>query len=219
MGIDIELWRIRIGTFIPGPKKCVSIHRISLSKGKLSFTMRLMTCLCILLVMGGVEQNPGPPKQQSGRATRASSQSFLGATDSGNIGIACRLSKPEKLANMTQLLTAIRTDMNKNMADIHGKLSTLDNKCDNISQTCHDLQKENSRLSAQNKELQKKVGALENRIDSIEGYSRRNNLILHGIEGNVCENWDDTERKVRNFLCDSLEWTETDSVQIELAHM
>ena len=88
IGINIELWRIRIGTFIPGPKKCVSIRGICLSKGKFSSTMRLMTCLCILLVMDGVEQNPRPPKQKSGRTTRASSQSFLGATDSGNIGIA-----------------------------------------------------------------------------------------------------------------------------------
>ena len=41
---------------------------------------------------------------------------------------------------------------------------------------------------------------------------------MHGIEGNVSENWDDTERKVRNFLCDWLEWIEADSVQIERAH-
>ena len=64
----------------------------------------------------------------------------------------------------------------------------------------------------------KKVGALKNRMDSIKGHSLRNNSILHGIEGNVSENWDGTERKVRNFLCDSLEWIEADSVQIERAH-
>ena len=66
---------------------------------------------------------------------------------------------------MTQLLIAIRVDMNKNMTDIGSKLMALTTKCDDISQTCRDLQRENSRLSNQNIELQKKVRALETRIE------------------------------------------------------
>ena len=55
----------------------MSIHGICLSKDKLSFTMGLLACLCILFVMGEVMQNPGPPRHLSSRAgantrTRAS---------------------------------------------------------------------------------------------------------------------------------------------------
>ena len=58
MGINIELWRVRIGTFNPGIKKRLKFHGICLSRGTFSVAVRL----CILLIIGGVEQNPGPPK-------------------------------------------------------------------------------------------------------------------------------------------------------------
>ena len=96
---------------------------------------------------------------------RASSQSTLGVSESGDLGIARRQLFTDEGTGMTQLLTAIGVDMNKNMTDIGSQLMALTTKCDDISQTCRDLQRENSRLSNQNIELQKKVRALETRIE------------------------------------------------------
>ena len=92
MGINIELWRVRIGTSNPGIKKRLKFHGICLSKGTFSVAVRLVLCLCILLIIGGVEQNPGPPKGPPIRGgfmpnipntrARASSQSTLGVSES-----------------------------------------------------------------------------------------------------------------------------------------
>ncbi|MEW8547768.1 MAG: hypothetical protein AB2693_30030 [Candidatus Thiodiazotropha sp.] len=178
-------------------------------------------------MIGGVEQNPGPPRYPPVRANapnapntraRASSQSTLGVNEAGDLGISRRLSHADDNTNMTQLLAGMRADMNLNMTGIHEKLSDLNTKVDNISQTCRDLQTENANLSAQNLDLKKKVDSLESRIDSIEGHSRRNNLIFHGIQGSLSEKWDETEQKVRSFMTDTLELPQADTVNIERAH-
>ena len=79
-----------------------------------------------------VEQNPGPPKYPSAREgfmpnmsntrDRASSQSTVGVNESGDLGIARRWSFTVEGTSVTQLLTAIRADMNKHMTDIQGVL-------------------------------------------------------------------------------------------------
>ena len=115
---------------------------------------------------------------------------MLGANGTGDLGISRRQSFTKEGSSMTHLLTAIRADMNKNMTDIYSKLTTLTTQCDHISKTCRDLQRENSLLSDQNAELQTKVGALEARIDTIEGQSRRNILIFHGLDDTKSEKWD-----------------------------
>ena len=229
MGISIELWRCRIGTFIPSVKKRWNFRGKCFSRGTFSLTARLLICLSILLIIGGVEQNPGPPPRgASSRGafgptlpntrSRASSQSMLGANEAGDLGISRRQLFTDEGASMTHLLIAIRVDINKNMTDIYSKLTTLTTQCDDISKTCRDLQRENSLLSDQNAELQIKVGALEARIDTIEGQSKRNNLIFHGLDGNKFEKWDETEQKVRAFSCDELELPYANTVPIERAH-
>ena len=228
MGIGIEQWRIRIGTFCPSVKKRWNFNGICLNRGTLSLLTRLMFCWSILLVIGGVEQNPGPARGALTRGgfgqsmpntrARASSQSMLGPNEAGDLGISRRQSFADEGSSTTHLLTAIRADINKNMTDIYSKLTTLTNQCEDISKTCKDLQRENSVLSAQNAELQNKVGALEAKIDAMEGHSRRNNLVFHGIEGRKNEKWDETERKIRGFLCDELEYEYSDTVPIERAH-
>ena len=101
MGITIELWRCRIGTFIPSVKKRWNFHGICFSRGTFSLTARLLKCLNILLIIGGVEQNPGPPPRgASSRGafgptlpntrSRVSSQSMLGANEAGDLGISRR---------------------------------------------------------------------------------------------------------------------------------
>ena len=107
MRINIELWRVRIGAFNPGIKNRLKFHGICLSKGTFSVAVRLVLCLCILLIIGGVEQNPGPPKGLPIRGgfmpnipntrSRALSQSTLGVSESGDLGIARRQSFTDKV--------------------------------------------------------------------------------------------------------------------------
>ena len=143
MGIGIEQWRIRIGTFCPSVKKRWNFNGICLNRGTLSLLTRLMFCWSILLVIGGVEQNPGPARGALTRGgfgqsmpntrARASSQSMLGPNEAGDLGISRRQSFADEGSSTTHLLTAIRADINKNMTDIYSKLTTLTNQCEDIS--------------------------------------------------------------------------------------
>ena len=56
-GVSVELWRIRIGCFVM-PKKCKT-HLKTLKPVTMSLAIRLV--LFYLLVVEGVESNPGPP--------------------------------------------------------------------------------------------------------------------------------------------------------------
>ena len=143
--------------------------------------------------------------------TRDLRQSTLGINEVRDLGISHRLSFVDDNANMTRLLTNIRTDTNINMSSIHEKLSDMNTKC-------RDLQTENAKLSAKILGLKKKVHSLESRIDSIDGHSRRNNLIFNEHQGSVSEKWDETERKVRMFMTDTLELPQGETVDIERAH-
>ena len=52
-------------------------------------SIRLLLTLSVLLVMAGVEQNPGPPKKvTSTRSASQSSQSRIALSDDGGLGLA-----------------------------------------------------------------------------------------------------------------------------------
>ncbi|MES9884074.1 MAG: cell division protein ZapB [Sedimenticola sp.] len=108
--------------------------------------------------------------------------------------------------------------MNKNMGEIKENLKTLNSKVDTISDTCEFLKSENESLKQQNEALGTKVKDLANHIDNIEGQSRRNNLIFHGLKGGVNESWDTSEHKVRNFICDELGIAAGETFDLERVH-
>ena len=62
MGVDIQTWRIRIGTFIH-PRKCRNALKCLFVSGKAVFSI-VRGCLVLsllLLMCGDVESNPGAP--------------------------------------------------------------------------------------------------------------------------------------------------------------
>lgn len=73
MGIDINQWRARIGCFSQPVKKCVHIQTLKIKH--ISFALRLV--LFLLLVVQGIESNPGPPRpgRNSGARGRGSNRS------------------------------------------------------------------------------------------------------------------------------------------------
>ena len=73
MRVDIAVYRARIGSFNCGAikKTCTSDNRCSVI-----FVILLLSIISILLVIGGVELNPGPPKKQPGNDLRAEMDSL-----------------------------------------------------------------------------------------------------------------------------------------------
>ena len=58
---------------------------------------------------------------------------------------------------------------------------------------------------------------LEKQVEYIDNYSRRNSLVIKGIEESQNETWEDTERKVRDMIKDKLKLNES-AIEIERAH-
>lgn len=97
--------------------------------------------------------------------------------------------------------------------------------------TYKDLKKDNKHLKQQNESLSKQVTELttsvihletrtketEMKNEQIEVQSRRENLKFYGIEDDRNETWEESERKVRQYLSDELQIDET-NIQIERAH-
>ena len=60
MGINIEQWRSNIGSFVQR-SFIITHHHNCVAK----CSLKLALALSILLLVGGIEQNPGPPKRDS----------------------------------------------------------------------------------------------------------------------------------------------------------
>ena len=71
MGVDITVWRARIGCFICRGKRIKRLKVIILTNGikkSISLILRVSTCMAVLILLcGDVETNPGPPKQDGTR--------------------------------------------------------------------------------------------------------------------------------------------------------
>ena len=91
-------------------------------------------------------------------------------------------------------------------------------KIDKIDDTIKELKKENEDLKQRNEELMKTNLQITRRLDNLEAHSRRNNLLFQGISGSNQERWEESERKVREFICKQLEIQEGNDIEIERAH-
>ena len=61
MGVDLQLYRSRIGVFrVGGTHPASDLNSSNLTSTVLSNTSAAVVCIQILLLMSGVEPNPGP---------------------------------------------------------------------------------------------------------------------------------------------------------------
>jgi hypothetical protein len=222
MGIDISVWRSRIGTFSsrsPRPK----FVSPAILLGRPSMLLRVAVLLSLLVLSAGdVERNPGPGPgtgTSRGRGGTLSQQRLSfgeGTFRDGAITRNARLSQSsrptpaEERRHLGGQVPApvqhddqydmLQTIIN-NIADIGGKLDNVTEKLDREILT---LRKENSALKS-------RVSDLEERQDILEAHSRRNNLIFYGIEEQGKETWAETETKVKAFIHDKLEMDSDDN--------
>jgi len=91
-------------------------------------------------------------------------------------------------------------------------------KMDDINKTVNVLKNENEKLRQENTSIKQELSNMSVKLDSLEGLPRRNNLRFLGIEGRNSESWDDSERKVRDFISNTLGLTDLANVEIERAH-
>ena len=236
MGVDIELYRLRIGVFVQ-PNTCRKVLRSIYVPGRCILTiMRIYILFAVLVVnlSGDVELNPGPPKPSEKSSeprarTRQQTLSFAGAADrrtsSGMPFEAGRLSRSPVGGSQSELfsfLTHMKNDLSTQMTtqnhDVMREVGTINRKIDGLTKKVNDLQSENETLKRENSKMQKQLNSVISKLDYIEGQSRRNNVRITGLHGRIDEEWATTEQKVRSFITNELDMQELDQVDIDRAH-
>ena len=76
MGIHVQLWRARIVYFLQPDKRRNIIRTLKVFGRMFSLSLRLVLALGVLLIMAGVEQNPGSLKKVPQTAAPQASSSL-----------------------------------------------------------------------------------------------------------------------------------------------
>lgn len=108
--------------------------------------------------------------------------------------------------NKLDELTPIKNHMKKIQEDVAG----INNRIRGVEEDVQDLYDKKEFLEF-------KVNDMEERMDYLENQSRRNNLIIRGLEGSPNETWEETENLVIKFAVEKLNVT-LDRSEIERAH-
>ena len=66
-------------------------------------------------------------------------------------------------------------------------------------------------------DLREEIDQLRCKVDQLEGQSRRENLIFHGVPGDKNEDWKTSETKVRNIITNKL-GLDGEDISMERAH-
>lgn len=172
-------------------------YRVVCVSGKVAIA--LVFLVTFLLQSGDIESNPGPPKSATKQTTLTPQNQPATSSPGG------RDSAPEA-----------------SIADVMNLLKAMDKKIENMSSKMQEqmeqFQSDMCEVMQENKELKEKIDRLENKMDDLEGRSRRNNLLFHGIpypQGQT-ELWSDCEKAVKSVLKDELGIK--DDVEIERSH-
>jgi hypothetical protein len=78
MGVSIDVWRIRIGCFSPKYRqsKCIFKNKLIVTPRK-GFFLHCFVVICFMLIIGGIETNPGPTLQEIQELITASENSLM----------------------------------------------------------------------------------------------------------------------------------------------
>jgi exosome complex exonuclease DIS3/RRP44 len=168
----------------------------------------------LLLRVGNVETNPGPVEGREGARsvqTRLTAAAGGRAASSGAERRASTTKEPT-LGDLMAKLTSMETSMHTNFGQVREDFQEMKNEVIRLSkevQNCKekvdDLEKENEDLQNTNKNLLDRVDKLESLVDDLEGRSRRNNILVHGLTKEEEETQESMELRLRELFTDKLD--------------
>lgn len=193
--IGLEQYRRAIG--LGGFAPLIVRSGISVLKlGRLSLSKSLLLFLGLLLVMSGLETNPGPE-------TRLDTINLDTDTDT----------QTEMDENTT---TANQSPTNQDiMTELRNMRSLFTSDLNSIKEDLRVLKDTVKSVEFRTTSVEQVVTRLEDRQEDLESRMRRNNLLIYGIP-DAKESWDQTEMKVRTFLKEDLELSDSEVNEIEI---
>ena len=169
--------------------------------------------IAVLLVIGGIEINPGPPNkhEQKIMAEIKSLSTRLEITIQAiNANFANATQDRKESRESLQIdIVCVKEDIkatNKLISDLTRNLSQVTLNCNTLSKECQSLRETNKTLEQQ----------VSRQAESMELMKRKNNIVVFGVEGGSNESWDDTENVVAEIIKEKLN-VDLDGGEIERA--
>ena len=122
-------------------------------------------------------------------------------------------SQSSELSEIKQILFSVRDSSDKVAAEMRQLRDTVSQLMGRITSVENELRCVVKDVSGVNNQ----VRYLEDKLDDLENRSRRQNIVLHGVEEDANETWDQTEEKVLSVIRDKLK-IELVTEQLERSH-
>lgn len=214
MGVDVCVYRERIGCFLPSStRKCVKLKRFLFCPRVLAVVPSIrvvfaLALVCSLLILSGdVEMNPGP-KNAPDQPTLATLQEKLEA-----LLLKTELNHQESLSKLSAITIGVG-ELSERVTSLERKVEELSGTNEEVTRVSQDLRllEEKVESISLNTEttlnLASDLNALDNRI-------RRNNLVFKGIPEEPRETWARSEEIITCFVKEHLD---IEAGVIERAH-
>jgi FtsZ-binding cell division protein ZapB len=180
----------------------------------------------LLLRAGNVETNPGPDGKDGARTvqTRLTSGGRAASASSADRRTsASKATLEPSLSDLMSKLTSMESGINDNINQVRADVNVMREEVVNLQKEVNEwkdrvceLERENEKLKEANDGLHGQVNNLESRVDDLENRSRRNNILIHGLEKEEGETQKELELKVKDLFTDQLEFSDT--IEMDRVH-
>lgn len=203
MGIDVVTYRIRIGAFSSSRRvKTALAERSSAGAALLCVlcpkpSLALSICFALLLLCSGdIEANPGP-----------------------KIEDVCALLRQFMETNEKEFKATaiILEEIKKDVADIRTRVCAVEKNLPIVPEIGTGVKAVNNSLEEVKMTLSRTNGDLEDMVDDLNNRSRRNNLLIKGLAEVEKEDYEASEKLVKDFCSTHLKIT-LQPGDIERAH-
>jgi regulator of replication initiation timing len=190
--MDVALYRARIGAFASILQFRILVRKAKIARERIrgmkmrgaAATLTVATLLMMLLI-GGIEPNPGPV-DGNGVKTRQQSVSGGGggaaAGGKGQAGVSPGRQPPQPtLLDVMMKLNTMNNNTNtllEDVSDIKQRFGAVQEEVEELRREVDELKQENQTLKDHRDALWNKVDGLEKKTDDLECRSRRSNLIF-----------------------------------------
>lgn len=127
---------------------------------------------------GDIESNPGPPKEDM---------------------LMQLLEGQKKLSSAVECVQSSQKNIEKKISGLVDRIDSLERKLNELS----GLSSEVKNVQLSTSKLENQVSTLINKVDDLENRSRRNNLIIYGLEEPAEEQYEDLKMKVEKDIFES----------------
>ena len=207
MGVDIMIWRMRIGCFRASSLqlgKSLSNQWAILDNHGKGHSWRVVFFLALLLVLSGdVETNPGPTNRSTTSLSSVEDSENRHSSEATTTTMQVILPPVYTLADVMSSLSEMRTQSSTQYTNLNNQIVNLTSKIDSAITRINSLEQENARLKTVNDNLSQKVSRLEEQMKYVDNQARKNNIILYGLADSDRESRATCSSMVYEFLHDN----------------